>query len=154
MKSLKKLFCVLFVAIVAIYMFACGNPTRETGICTYEGVGVVITITMEAESDIVKKMTQTSTMDKSQYTDDQVLEIYTASDNAAVVYNSIDGVKYSMEEKGGKIVETIIMDVSDGDTLKALVENGMLPVQGSTSAISLNKTLESLESQGWVTEKK
>ena len=56
----------------------------------------------------------------------------------------------SFPEKSLK--EIITIDASNADALEELSDAGMLPLEGSGQKISLEKTVESLESQGWTVQ--
>ena len=148
---MKKLFCILCTFLLIFTMTACGG-SREPQTATLELSvdGVTISYTLEAKGDIVQTMTQTSTLEKAAFTYADVDSFEASFAEYQALYNAIEGVTYSTESTDTELIETIVMDVSDSDTLEALVDQGLLPVEGNTKRISLSGTVESLESQGWI----
>lgn len=68
------------------------------------------------------------------------------------VYEEIEGVTYEVTRDGDELKEIITIDASNADALEELSDAGMLPLEGSGQKISLEKTVESLESQGWTVQ--
>lgn len=148
MKSTKKIVSLVLAGLMVFLMTACGAK-EETAVLTYEQMGVLIEYRMDAKGDVVQKITQTSTLDCSAFSDDQVAVIEASLDEYAETYKKMDGVEYSSSKTGAVIVETIIIDATNKDTLEDLVKAGLLPIEGETSKISLSKTIDNLEDQGW-----
>ena len=70
------------------------------------------------------------------------------------IYEEYEGTQYSAEVKGNMMYETIVIDVTKRDTVEALREAGLLPIEGDANGISLDKSMENLESLGWTVELK
>ncbi|MEE1315352.1 MAG: DUF1307 domain-containing protein [Faecalimonas sp.] len=151
MRNFKKWICVFTAAMMLFAMTACGatEPETQTVVLAYEQEGTVINYQLDAEGDIVQTLTQTSTLDCSAYTDDQMTAILSSLDQFKDTYADIEGVTYTTNQEGDTIVEKIVIDATNADTLSTLSEQGLLPIDGSASRISLEKTVESLKEQGW-----
>lgn len=147
---MKKFLCVILSCLMLLSLVACGSedPTTTTTLTMTQN-GVTIDYELEAKGDVVVKITQTSTLDGSLFTEEQIDAMLEAATEYEATYEAIDGVTYTLEENGGNLVETITIDASSADTIQALSDSGMLPVdtEGATS-ISLEKTVENLESLG------
>ena len=63
-------------------------------------------------------------------------------------YQSIEGVEGSGEITDGIYTMHIVIDAT-GDAVSELAGQGLLEVDGDTNGISLQKTMDSLESNGY-----
>lgn len=148
MKSTKKIVSLVLVGLMVFLMTACGAK-EKSAVLTYEQTGVLMEYRIDAKGDVVQKITQTSTLDCSAFSEDQVAAIEASLVEYADTYEKMDGVEYSSSKSGDAIVETIIIDATNGDTLGELADAGLLPIEGDASKISLSKTIDNLEEQGW-----
>ena len=146
---MKKLLCVLLSAMMLLAMTACGGK-EQTALLTYDASGVAMEYQLEAKGDIVHTITQTSTIDCSVYTDEQIAMIEESVAQYQAQYDAIDGVTYKAEVSGTNFIETIKIDASNEDTLNTLSSLGLLPIEGDSSSVSLEKTVDNLVGQGWV----
>lgn len=157
MKLSKKVLCLGLAAFMGLSMTACSGAKDvitevipdETATLVYNADGVEISFAMEADADIVHTITQVSTMDLSLYTEDQAAMVEESLASYSEVYAEYESVTYSYTVEESVVEETIVFDVSNKDELKKLSESGLLPVDGNASFISMDKTIESLTSQGW-----
>lgn len=145
---MKKMLFTILASLMLLSLTACGSPEPETVVLTYEANGTLIDYELEAINDIVQTITQTTTVDCSMYTEDQILIIEETAAEYATIYGEIEGVTYSTEMVGTDLVETLIIDATSSETLQTLNDEGLLPIEGSDSAISLEKTVENLEALG------
>ena len=122
-------------------------------VCTMEQSGMTFTMRMDAKGG---HSHQCGAGDGGKYG-----RIYRGSDpaasraieEAAAAYEAIEGTEYTTEEGDGEIREVITIPVADEEVLKAVIEQGLLPVDGDdVSEISLEQTRESLEASGWTVE--
>lgn len=151
---MKKFLCIVLACIAILSMAACGGsgnePVAETKVMNISVDGIVIEYKMEAEDDIIHTLTQTSTLDKAAFTVADVAAFEASFADYEAIYSEIEGVTYKTESTDTALIETIIMDVSNSDTIKTLADSGLLPVEGGTRALSLSGTVEGLQEQGWV----
>lgn len=148
---MKKLFALLLTGIAILSLTACGGDTAsETQTMTLSVEGIEITYQMVAEDDIIQTLTQTSTLNKQAYTVADVAAFEASFAEYEAIYSNIEGVAYETQSTDAALVETITMDVSNPDTIKALAEAELLPVDGSTRKLSLSATVETLQEQGWI----
>lgn len=153
---MKKKLCILLSGITMLCLSACGaeEEVKNAASAAIEQDGVAMTMTFDAKGDTVTRITQESTMDISEYTEDQIAVLDEAAASAEEVYAALDGVEYSCEQTDGTFVEKIIIP-TDEETLKAVVEQGILPVDNEElTELSLQSTLDNLESSGWTVEQK
>ncbi len=151
---MKKLLCALLTGAVVLGMTACGGEKEVQGaaVATMEQNGVTVTMTFDAKGDTVTRITQESTIDLEGFTEEQIEAVTTTVESAEDIYNDLEGVEYSCEEQDGQLVEQIVIP-TEGDTLKAVIEQGLLPVDNENlTQLSLKATTENLESAGWTIE--
>lgn len=148
---MKKFLCAILAALMVLSMAACSSSEPQTVVLTMEQNGVSIDYQLDAKGDIVQKITQTTTMDCSAYTEDQIAAVEEAVAQYEAAYNAIEGVTYTAGLEDTDFVETIIIDTTDEDTISELSAQGLVPVEGE-GLISLEKTVELMKEQGF-TEK-
>lgn len=146
---MKRLMCFGLVLLMMVAMTACGSK-EQTKFLTFEANGVTMEYKIDAKGDTITKLTQTSSIDGSAYTEDVLATIVAAMDEYASVYAEYQGVSYITETVGTTINETIIIDVSDAELVSSLSDAGLLPIQGDSSKLSLEKTIDNLTAQGWI----
>lgn len=153
MKLTKKVLGLGLAGLMTMSVAACGGGNEEQMVTLlYEQDGVTMEYTMEATGDKVHTITQVSKMDCSLYTEEQVALVEQSLEEYSAVYDEYEGVEYSYTLEDAMISETIKMDVSDSDTIDALSESGLLPIEGEADYISLEKTVDNLEEQGWTVQ--
>ncbi len=153
---MKKIVSMILVCIMAMSLMACGGKeVEDAAVCTMEQNGVTITMALDAKGDTITKIKQSSTISIEGYSEADVETLQATIDQAAEAYKDIDGVEYSIDQKDTQIVENINMNVGDKDTLKAVVDGELLPVDDkNVTKLSLKATAEALEASGWTVEKK
>lgn len=152
MKQMKRIMCIILASLILFALTACGGSEPQTVVLTYEQDGVSMEYQLDAVGDTVETITQTSSIDCSMYTEAQMQIFEESISEYAATYDSIDGVSYSTEIIGTDLVETISIDATNTDTLDTLSAQGLLPIEGTSARISLEKTVENLEAQGWVVQ--
>ena len=148
---MKKFLCAILAALMVLSMAACSSSEPQTVVLTMEQNGVSIDYQLDAKGDIVQKITQTTTMDCSAYTEDQIAAVEEAVAQYEAAYNAIEGVTYTAGLEDTDFEKTIIIDTTDEDTISELSAQGLVPVEGE-GLISLEKTVELMKEQGF-TEK-
>lgn len=139
---------------VMLGLAACGGEeeVQNAATATLEQNGVTMTMSFDAKGDVVTKITQESVIDLSGYTEEQIETLNATVDTAEETYAALENVEYSCEEEDGKLVERIVIPM-DEDTLKEVVEQGLLPVDDeNVTQLSLEATVDNLESAGWTIE--
>ena len=139
---------------VMLGLAACGGEeeVQNAATATLEQKGVTMTMSFDAKGDVVTKITQESVIDLSGYTEEQIETLNATVDTAEETYAALENVEYSCEEEDGKLVERIVIPM-DEDTLKEVVEQGLLPVDDeNVTQLSLEATVDNLESAGWTIE--
>ena len=151
---MKKQLCALMAGAVMLGLAACGGEeeVQNAATATLEQNGVTMTMSCDAKGDVVTKITQESVIDLSGYTEEQIETLNATVDTAEETYAALENVEYSCEEEDGKLVERIVIP-TDEDTLKEVVEQGLLPVDDeNVTQLSLEATVDNLESAGWTIE--
>ena len=151
---MKKQLCALMAGAVMLGLAACGGEeeVQNAATATLEQNGVTMTMSFDAKGDVVTKITQESMIDLSGYTEEQIETLNATVDTAEETYAALENVEYSCEEEDGKLVERIVIPM-DEDTLKEVVEQGLLPVDDeNVTQLSLEATVDNLESAGWTIE--
>ena len=151
---MKKQLCALMAGAVMLGLAACGGEeeVQNAATATLEQNGVTMTMSFDAKGDVVTKITQESVIDLSGYTEEQIETLNATVDKAEETYAALETVEYSCEEEDGKLVERIVIPM-DEDTLKEVVEQGLLPVDDeNVTQLSLEATVDNLESAGWTIE--
>ncbi len=153
---MKKKLCMLLACTAMLGLSACGGneEVKNAASATIEENGVVMSMSFDAKGDTVTRITQESTIDLSGYTEDQIAALDEAVASAEGIYADLEGIEYSCEQTDGKFVEKIVIP-TDEETLKTVVEQGILPVDNEDlTQLSLESTLDNLESSGWTVEQK
>ena len=151
---MKKQLCALMAGAVMLGLAACGGEeeVQNAATATLKQNGVTMTMSFDAKGDVVTKITQESMIDLSGYTEEQIETLNATVDTAEETYAALENVEYSCEEEDGKLVERIVIP-TDEDTLKEVVEQGLLPVDDeNVTQLSLEATVDNLESAGWTIE--
>ena len=151
---MKKNLCALLACTVMLGLSACGGEeeVKNAAVAKIEQDGVSMSMSFDAKGDTVTRITQESVIDISGFTEDQIAALDAAVASAEEIYAELDGVEYSSEQSDGQFVETIVIP-TEGDILKAVVEQGILPVDNEElTELSLESTVDNLESSGWTIE--
>lgn len=151
---MKKQLCAIMVGAAMLGLTACGGTeeVKNAATATIEQNGVTMTMSFDAKGDTVTRITQESVIDLSGYTDDQIDMLNSTVEAAEETYADIENVEYSCEEEDGKLVERIVIP-TDEETLKVVVEQGLLPIDDEDATrLSLKATVDNLESSGWTVE--
>ena len=155
MNRMKKLIGMLLVCCMAVSLFACGGKEPQSATCTTEQDGVLVTMVFDAEGDKVTKITQTSSLSIEGLSEDIIESVKEAVDDTAKTYDAIDGVEYSSEITDTELTEKIVIN-ADKDTLKEVISQGLLPIEGdddNVSVLSFSESIKALEDAGWTVEK-
>lgn len=151
---MKKQLCALMVGAAMLGLTACGGgkEVQNAATATLEQNGVTMTMSFDAKGDVVTKITQESVIDLSGYTEEQIDMLNSTVEAAEETYADLENVEYSCEEEEGKLVERIVIP-ADEDTLQAVIEQGLLPIDNADAKLlSLKATVDNLESSGWTVE--
>ena len=151
---MKKQLCALMVGAAMLGLTACGGgkEVQNAATATLEQNGVTMTMSFDAKGDVVTKITQESVIELSGYTEEQIDMLNSTVEAAEETYADLENVEYSCEEEEGKLVERIVIP-TDEDTLQAVIEQGLLPIDNADAKLlSLKATVDNLESSGWTVE--
>lgn len=151
---MKKVLSFVLICCMAFGLASCGAEEKEDAlVCTMEQSGMTFTMRMDAKGDKITNVEQETVVSTEGFTEDQIAQLQTAIEDAAAAYEEVEGTEYSTEEGDGEIREVISIPVEDEDVLKAVIDKGLLPVDGeNVTELSLEQTRESLEASGWTIE--
>lgn len=148
---MKKLVSLITVFCMVLALSSCAEKVQSV---TYrseteqDGLKMTDTMTLDAKGDTVEAITETIEMDLSAFDEQTRQAICSIYDELVVQYRTIEGVEGSGETKEGTYIMHISIDAT-GDAVSELAEQGLLEVDGNTNGISLKKTGESLEANGF-----
>ncbi len=151
---MKKWISFLCVVLLTGALAGCGGSKEQTAAFTMEQDGMVNKITLEATNDEVHTFTQVSEVDLSAYDEEVVDQVESAATELESSLTAYESVQYSYEVNDGMLKETIIIDMSNTDELKELVDQGFIPINGGGDdmKISLEQSTKSLQDAGWTME--
>lgn len=144
----KRITGFIIALISLIVLAACGS-SEETVSYQAEEEGVKITLTYTAEDDTVTEQTSENEIEYAALglTDkEQAEEIF----NPVVEqYQNVDGITHEIDYQDDKVVESVSVDLTtvDMDELTAL--EGAMFEPGENDEISLERSVEMIESQGF-----
>lgn len=148
---MKKILPVLLTFLCMFTLVACGNgeETKNALVLTYDEADIIhIEMAFDAKDDVVTKITQNSVVNVSKFSEDQIAQLEALGDTSKEQFEKIKGTEYSRERKGDDLIETITIP-ADKETLNAVVDAGLLPVEGSADQLSISKTKETMVNNGW-----
>lgn len=151
---MKRVISVIAACVMVLGLAACGGKeVKNAAVCKIEQNGAEIEMVLDAKGDKITKINQTVKISIEGYSEEQVQSLQDMVDQVAETYKEIDGITYEIEQDNTEIAEKISMDVENKDTLKAVIEAGLLPVEGdNVTKLSLKSTKEALEKAGWTVE--
>lgn len=145
---MKKLFSFMLALALMCSLAACNQKKIETVTLLIEDSGVIGQYILEAEDNVVQKITQVTSMDCTGLVEEQFAIIEEAVAEYSAIYDAIEGVTYNVEITDTSMVETLIIDATNAETLKTLSEQGLMPVEEG-DFIALDETVESMCAEGW-----
>lgn len=151
---MKRHMCAVVAGAAVLCLTACGgeDEVRNAATATIEQNGVTMTMSFDAKGDEVTRITQESVIDLSGYSEEMIDALNSTVESAEETYAEVEGVEYSCGQEDGKMVERIVIP-TDKDTLRAAVEQGLLPVDDEdVTQLSLKATTDNLEAAGWTVE--
>ncbi len=146
---MKKILSFILAVIILLSFTACKKSDPQIVTLNIEDSGVLSTYTLEADGDVVHTIKQTTTMDCTGFVEQQFDIINEAITEYEAIYNAVEGVTYEVDVTETSMVEKLTIDATNKDTLKELSDQGLMPVE-SGDYISLEKTVKSMEADGWV----
>ncbi len=146
---MKKLITILLSVIMVMSMVACGGA-EQTVTLTHEENGLSYVYTLKAKGDAVKEINQKTTVDLTQFTSDIIATLDKACEESEELYGELSSATYSVNKTDDKMVETIILDVSNADNIKELADAGTMGLDvENADVVSLAKTIKNLEDMGF-----
>lgn len=143
---MKKILCIMS-AFLLVSLAGCGDNS-ETVNMIYESEGITVKCTLEAKDDVVQKITQESTMDCSNFTEDQLSTIKAAMTAYEEQYTIIEGLEYSITENENIITEKVVIDATNEELLTQMSSYVLITVEEGETSLSLEETVKELEEQG------
>lgn len=158
---MKKMFKRVSAIVLSLMMVAalagCGSQKEEKAVlrCKQEQQGYAVEMVFDAKGDRATRLTQIGTLDLTDLPEEAVAAVDDSLKQMEDTYKEMKGVEYSYKKEDKKITETIVIDLSE-ETIKAMSESGLLPVESNSDkavkVISIKQSRESLEKNGWTIE--
>lgn len=150
---LKKFTKMMLTVLSLCLLVACGSGSSDelkTVKLVGEANGVYTEVTLESQGDKVLKQSQTSTLSIEGYDEETIESFEKALKEVQTVYEDFDFATYSYEIKEDSIIETISMDLSTPENIKAVAEAQLLDVEidgegEEAEYISLSETVKNME---------
>ena len=149
---MKKIVTIALALLLITSLAACKKSDPQTITLNIEDSGVLSEYILEVDGDVVHTIRQTTTMDCTGFVEEQFAIIDEAVAEYKAIYDAIEGVTYEVEVTETAMIEKLTIDATNKDTLKTLSNQGLMPVE-SGDYISLEKTVKSMEGDGWVVAK-
>lgn len=145
----------LAFACAAVLLAGCGSsePKKETKTCTMEEAGMKMSIKMDAEDDIIKKMEMSYVLPGDMFNVDasQLKEEDLKTMGDAVIsqlgIKEGEGISAVFKADGKDLKATINVDLSKAD---ASILKNQFKMEGNTKNIKLSETVKSGEEDGAV----
>lgn len=145
----------LAFACAAVLLAGCGSsePKKETKTCTMEEAGMKMSIKMDAEDDIIKKMEMSYVLPGDMFNVDasQLKEEDLKTMGDAVIsqlgIKEGEGISAVFKADGKDLKATINVDLSKAD---ASILKNQFKMEGNTKNIKLSETVKSGEADGAV----
>lgn len=156
-KIFKRISAVLLSGMMVAALVGCGSQKEEKAVlrCKQEKQGYAVEMVFDAKGDEATRLTQISTLDLSELPQEAVDSVDASLKQMEDTYKDMKGVDYSYKKEENKIVETIVIDLSE-ETIQSMTESGLLPIQSNSDKpvkmISIKQSRESLKSNGWTIE--
>lgn len=145
---MKKWMVICLTLLVALTLAACGGE-ESTTVMQIEENGVLSKITLEAEGDEVVKQTADNIITYAALGLNSKEEAEAAFGEVASSFQGIDGVTHSMDYQDDQVTETLIVDYGVADFEEVAQLEGSTFDDTDADYISLEKTIELLEDQGF-----
>ncbi len=156
-KIFKRVSAILLSGMMVAALAGCGSQKEEKAVlrCKQEKQGYSVEMVFDAKGDEATKLTQTSTLDISQLPQEALDAVDGSLKKMEDTYKDIKDVDYSYKKEDNKIVETIVINLSE-ESIKSLSGKGLLPIESNSDKpvkmISIKQTRESLKNNGWTVE--
>ena len=146
---MKKTISAILVVMLLLALVGCGSAEPQTVTLFYEESGIRMEQKLEANGDKCHTMTQTTTIDCTGWSEEDFQMLEDAVAEYSGIYEEYEGVTYTTKIEGTSFSEILVLDISDADLVKSLSEAGLLPIEGEAKYISLKRSVENLNAQGW-----
>lgn len=141
----------LGVFMVALILMGCGGGEEKTVKLTKEADSMKEETILVAKGDILTQMTQTSIVTIEGATEDLIQPVI---DEFKGQIEGIEGVECTSEISGDELTLSLIVDMTNDESLKKLSEKQLIAIDGISSKISLKKSIEEMTAAGWKEESK
>ncbi|MHA6253117.1 YehR family lipoprotein [Oceanobacillus sp. CAU 1775] len=147
MKRLMVLCVTLFFSFILV---ACGSGGEETTtVMRAEQNGVIIEITLEAEGDEVVKQTADNIITYEALGVSNAEEAEAQLGEIVAGFNEVEGVTHSIDYQEGQAIETLAVNYEEADLEEVAQLEGSTFEDTDADYISLEKTIEMLQGQGF-----
>jgi len=150
---MKRVVNILIICLALVgLLVGCGSkPNAFTA--TMEEGDEKTEMLIDGKGDTLEKITQTTTINIAEFGEAEREAVLSVLDDAKAEMQSelsgIEGVTHSIEVVGDDIVEIMVIDATNSDSLDKLSAAGILPLEGETSRLSMKQSKESLQKEGF-----
>lgn len=149
---MKKLRLTAVLLCTAMFLTACGGKDQSAVyrmITEQNGITMTDTMNLHAKGDSIQEINEVIELNMSAFGDDICSQMSTYYDELAAMYQAIEGVECTTENKDKIYTITVNIDAT-GDAVNELAKQGLMEIQGdSEGKISLEASGESLEANGF-----
>lgn len=146
---MKKWMIICLTLLISFTLAACGSGEESTTVLQTEQNGVTIKITLEAEGDKVVEQTADNIITYEALGLSSKEEAEAAFSEVNETFQGVEGVTHNMEFQDDQAVETLVVDYETADLEEVAQLEGSTFEDTDADFISLEKTIEMLESQGF-----
>ena len=150
---MKKITRALSICFALILLVGCGAKPTSFVATINQADGSVSTMHFEGMGDKAQTLTQTTTIDVSSFGEEELSAMEGLLDDSKAEMQELigdaKGATHEMFIDGTSLVEIMTIDLTDSTSLDKLSTSGVLPLEGSTSAISMKASKAGLEAAGY-----
>ncbi|MBE6588260.1 MAG: DUF1307 domain-containing protein [Ruminococcaceae bacterium] len=152
--GIGKIFAIIFVAIVVAGIILALVPSGPTGSSVFEmtdSEGITSRTELHYENDVVFRMVDEATMPLPEGTTDTDIDMLKASfDLQKVEYTKHDCCSFTYDFSNNAVtIRITYTDLDDIENVKALLNDGLIEMDGTPALISFKETEKNLIAEGF-----
>lgn len=164
----KSFICVFLILLLILSLSACGKEplpdeaeTENINIAAYSEGSVEITLQknlqtitvtrlLSGKNNQIRNITQTTTMDTSSFSDEEMEILKKDMDDITAACESFDGIEYKVSVQGDLYTETFQFDTSEPEKINTILSSGYLDITVSGDSIPLTDSIQNMLADGWI----
>ncbi len=156
-KRISILLSIVMIFAMMTTMVGCDSVSdvisdnkESTTVLVYDDGETYMEYSMLAKGDKVQTICQSTTLDLSEYSEEDYETMSTLVDEFDAEYSKYDCVSYNCGIINDVLTEEIVFDATDMDGLQELSDAGLFPIETEdASYVSLKATIKNLEGMGF-----